>query len=263
MEVGSFVGRGQVLAVMDDAQLAQTQLKLVNDSTELERLRALYREGGVSQSDFEAAEMAFNVSRKSYENLVENTYLRSPISGVVSNRNYDRGDLYAGQPIFVVQQITPVKLLVGISETDYTQVHVGDEVSVTVDALPGRTFTGKIARIHPTVDPATRTFTAEVHVQNADRTLRPGLFARVKVEFGVNHSVVLPDVAVVKQQGSGQRFVFILEDGTARSVAVTLGRHFDTYYEILEGVSEGDLVATRGSSGLKNGARVEIVESNN
>ena len=96
VEVGSFVGRGQVLAVMDDAQLAQTQLKLVNDSTELERLRALYREGGVSQSDFEAAEMAFNVSRKSYENLVENTYLRSPISGVVSARNYDRGDLYAG-----------------------------------------------------------------------------------------------------------------------------------------------------------------------
>ena len=88
------------------------------------------------------------------------------------------------------------------------------------------------------------------------------MFARVKVEFGVNHSVVLPDVAVVKQQGSGQRFVFILENGTARSVAVTLGRHFDTYYEILEGVSEGDLVATRGSSGLKNGARVEIVENN-
>ncbi len=262
VEVGSFVGRGQVLAVMDDAQLAQTQLKLVNDSTELERLRALYREGGVSQSDFEAAEMAFNVSRKSYENLVENTYLRSPISGVVSARNYDRGDLYAGQPIFVVQQITPVKLLVGISETDYTQVHVGDEVSITADALPGRTFTGKVARIHPTVDPATRTFTAEVQVSNADRTLRPGMFARVKVEFGVNHSVVLPDVAVVKQQGSGQRFVFILENGTARSVAVTLGRHFDTYYEILEGVSEGDLVATRGSSGLKNGARVEIVENN-
>ena len=88
------------------------------------------------------------------------------------------------------------------------------------------------------------------------------MYARVNVNFGTKKHIVIPDQCIVKQQGSGQRFVFILENGTARSVAVTLGRHFDTYYEILEGVSEGDLVATRGSSGLKNGARVEIVENN-
>ncbi len=263
VDVGSFVGRGQVLAEMDDAQLAQSRLKLVNDSTELQRLRALLSEGGVSQSDFEAAEMAYNVSRKSYENLVENTILRSPISGVVSARGYDRGDLYAGQPIFVVQQITPVKLLVGVSETDYTRISVGDEVSITVDALPGRTFTGKVARIHPTIDAATHTFSAEIHVPNGDRALRPGMFARVTVEFGVNRSIVLPDVAVVKQQGSGQRFVFIIDDeGVVHSSVVTLGRHFGTSQEILAGVNEGDFVATKGSSGLRNGTKVEIVANN-
>ena len=97
-DVGSFVGRGQVLAVMDAAQLDQTRLKLVNDSTELSRLRSLYEEGGVSKSDYDAVEMAYNVSRRSFNNLVENTYLRSPISGVVTARNYDRGDLYNGHP---------------------------------------------------------------------------------------------------------------------------------------------------------------------
>ena len=263
VDVGSFVGRGQVLAEMDDAQLAQSRLKLVNDSTELERLRALFREGGVSQSDFEAAEMAFNVSRKSYENLLENTILRSPISGVVSARGYDRGDLYGGQPIFIVQQITPVKLLVGVSESDYTRIAVGDGVEITADALPGRTFAGKVTRIYPTIDAATHTFSAEIHVPNTDRALRPGMFARVKVSFGVNRSVVVPDVAVVKQQGSGQRFVFIIgEDGVARSSAVTLGRHFGTSQEILSGVSEGDLIATKGSSSLRNGSTVEIVANN-
>ena len=261
-DVGTFVARGQVLATMDAAQLDQTRLKLINDSTELGRLRSLYEEGGVSKSDFDAAEMAYKVSRRSYNNLVDNTYLRSPISGVVTARNYDRGDLYSGQPIFVVQQITPVKLRVGVSETDYTKVKLGNQVEITADALPGRTFTGKISKIYPTMDASTHTFITEIQVPNADRVLRPGMFARVKVEFGVNNSVVVPDEAVVKMQGSGQRCVYILQpDNTVVSSIVTLGRHFGDSYEILEGVSEGDVVTTKGSSSLRDGGAVRI--SNN
>ncbi|MCI6440816.1 MAG: biotin/lipoyl-binding protein, partial [Alistipes sp.] len=78
VDVGSFVERNQLLAEMDAAQLDQARLKLVNDSTELSRLRSLYEEGGVSKSDFDAAEMAWKVSRRSYNNLLENTLLRSP-----------------------------------------------------------------------------------------------------------------------------------------------------------------------------------------
>ncbi len=258
-DVGTFVGRGQVLAIMDAAQLDQTRLKLINDSTELSRLKSLYEEGGVSKSDYDAVEMAYNVSRRSFNNLAENTYLRSPISGVVTARNYDRGDLYNGQPIFVVQQITPVKLHVGVSESDYTKVKLGNQVEITVDAIPGRTFTGKINKIYPTMDAMTHTFITEILVQNADRVLRPGMFARVKVEFGINNSVVVPEEAVVKMQGSGQRCVYILQpDNTVESSLVKLGRHIEGMYEILEGVSEGDVVAAKGSSSLKDGSKVEI-----
>ncbi len=263
VDVGSFVNKNQLLAEMDASQLDQARLKLANDSTELSRLRSLYEEGGVSKSDFDAAEMAWKVSRRSYNNLLENTLLRSPISGVVTARNYDQGDLYSGQPIFVVQQITPVKLLVGISESDYTKVKKGDEVEITADAIPERVFKGKINKIYPTIDPASHTFTTEVLVGNADRTLRPGMFARVKVEFGVNNSIVVPDEAVVKMQGSGQRSVYVVgADNTVNSVIVKIGRHFDRYYEILEGLNEGDIVATKGSSSLKDGAKVEISKNN-
>lgn len=263
VDVGSFVNKGQLLAEMDAAQLDQARLKLVNDSTELSRLRSLYEEGGVSKSDFDAAEMAWKVSRRSYNNLLENTWLRSPISGVITARNYDQGDLYSGQPIFVVQQITPVKLLVGISESDYTNVKKGDQVEITADAIPGRTFTGKVNKVYPTIDPTSHTFTTEVLVGNTDRTLRPGMFARVKVKFGVNNSIVVPDEAVVKMQGSGQRSVYVVgSDNTVNSVIVKVGRHFDRYYEILEGLNEGDIVATKGSSSLKDGAKVEISKNN-
>ena len=263
VDVGDFVSKGQILAIMDAAQLDQTRMKLQNDSTELGRLNSLYRQGGVSKSDYDAAEMAYNVSKRAYDNLLENTLLRSPLNGVVSARNYDKGDMYSGKPIFVVEQITPVKLLVGISETDYTKVKKGDKVKITADALPNQEFTGTVNKIYPTIDPGTHTFTTEIIVPNGDKALRPGMFARVSVEFGVNHSVVIPDVAVVKQQGSSVRIVYVVQpDSTVKSTVVTLGRHFGTSYEILNGLNEGDQVAAKGSTSLRDGDKVEVISSN-
>jgi len=260
VEVGDFVNAGQVLAEMDRLNLDQARLKLSNDSTELARVRDLYKEGGVSQSDYEQLELSYKVSKSTYDNLVENTILRSPITGVVTARNYDRGDMYGmASPIFVVQQITPVKILVGISEKDYTRIHRGDKVSLSVDAIPGRTFEGRINRLHPVMDPATHTFNVEVLVNNGDRALRPGMYARVNVVFEVRRSIVIPDSAVLKQQGSGQKAVFTFQpDGSAKYTVVTLGRHFDSKYEILSGLSEGDKVIVSGNSGLRDGDKVEL-----
>lgn len=262
VDVGSFVNKGQVLAEMDRIQLTQQKLQLANAKTELDRLKQLYQQGGLSQSDYEAVELQYNVAKAAYDNLEQNTILRSPITGVVTARNYDRGDMYTmAQPIFTVQQITPVKLLVGVSETDYTKVKTGQQVSLTADALPGKTFTGKVNKIYPTVDALSHTFNVEVLVPNSDKVLRPGMYCKVTVNFGDAKSPVVPDEAVVRQLGSGQRFVYILnDDGTVRSSAVELGRHFGTSYEILSGVAAGDVVAVSGASSLKDGAKVEIVE---
>ncbi len=260
VEVGDFVSSGQILAEMDRVQLDQASLKLKNDETELARVKQLFEEGGVSQSDYEALELAFNVSKSSYANLLENTILRSPIGGVVSARNYDRGDMYAmAQPIYTVQQITPVKLLVPISETDYTRVKRGDKVRLTVDAIPGKVYEGSIVRLYPTMDAATHTFNAEVRVPNTNRELRPGMYARVTVDYGSNDSIVVPDAAVLKQQGSGQRIVYVLNpDSTVSIKMVGTGRHFGSYYEILSGLEEGEQVLTGGHTNLKSGDKVEV-----
>ena len=261
VEVGDFVRAGQIVAKMDEVSLNQSKLSMANDSLEYSRIKKLYEQGGVSKSDFDAMELKYNVTRSQYQNLLENTILRSPVSGVITARNYDQGDMYGGSPIYVVEQITPVKLYVGISEMDYTRVKKNDTVTLTADALPGKTFTGRIARIYPTIDAATHTFTAEVNVANRDRLLRPGMYARVTVNFGSNHSIVVPDDCVVKQQGSGVRSVFVLQaDNTVKEIVVTLGRHFGTEYEILSGVAEGDKVVVKGQASLKNGSKVNVQE---
>ena len=262
VEVGDYVVKGQVLAEMDRFQLEQLELQIQNDEVEYARLKGLYEEGGVSQSDFEAAELGYKVRKTNYQNLLENTILRSPINGYVTARNFDKGDMFSmSAPLFTVQQVVPVKLLVGISESEYTKVKKGDVVSLSVDALPGRDFTGKVNRLYPTINAATHTFNAEVIVQNADRALRPGMFARVKVTFGTNHRVVLPDQCIVKQEGTGQKFVYLLNtDDTVSYVPVTLGRHIGTEYEVVEGVTEGDLVVRKGQATLKDGVKVIVLD---
>ena len=262
VEVGDYVVKGQVLAEMDRNQLDQLELQIQNDEVEYARLKGLYEEGGVSQSDFEAAELGYKVRKTNYQNLLENTILRSPITGFVTARNFDKGDMFSmSAPLFTVQQVIPVKLLVGISENEYTKVKKGDTVSLTVDALPGRTFTGKVNRLYPTINAATHTFNAEVLVQNSDRALRPGMFARVRVVFGTNHRVVLPDQCIVKQEGTGQKFVYLLNnDETVSYVPVTLGRHMGTEYEVIDGVLEGDTVVFKGQSTLKDGVKVIVLE---
>lgn len=260
VEVGDFVSAGQVLAEMDRVQLDQAHLKYVNDSSELVRVKSLFEQGGVSQSDYEAMELSCKVSRSTYLNLEENTILRSPISGVVTARNYDRGDMYAmSQPIFTVQQISPVKLYVAISESDYTRVKRGDAVVITTDAVPDVTFSGRVERIYPTIDAASHTVNVEIHVPNNYRTLRPGMYSKVRLTFGKNRSIVIPDSAVQKQQGSGQRIVFVLGEGdVAVQRFVKLGRHFDSKYEVLEGLSEGEKVIVKGQSTLRDGLKVEV-----
>ncbi|MBP5560134.1 MAG: efflux RND transporter periplasmic adaptor subunit [Bacteroidales bacterium] len=259
-EVGDFVSKGQTLVEMDRVQLEQAELKLRNDETELERVRTLLAQGGISQADFEQLELACNVSRSTYKNLLENTILRSPVSGVVTARNYDRGDMYTmAQPIYTVQQITPVKVLVAISETEYTKVKKGDKVVLTADALTGKSFEGRVSRLHPTMDPATHTFNVEVQVPNTRRELRPGMYVRASVDFGDNRSIVVPDTAILKMQGSGTRTLFVINgEGLSEVRIVTLGRHWEGNYEILSGLQEGEKVVYKGNSTLKAGVEVEI-----
>lgn len=275
-EVGDYVRKGQVLAEMDmiqlqqvENQVMQAELQMKNNEVEYGRLKTLYDAGGLSQSDLEAIELGYEASKIAYnnalkqkENLEQNSRLKSPISGVVTARNYDAGDMYAmSAPIYTIEQIVPVKVKVGISESDYSKIKVGDVVSVAADALPDTTFAGKVDRIYPTVDSRTRTVLVEVKVPNTESLLKPGMSARATVTFGTNNSVIVPDVAVIKQQGSGQHFVYILnEDGTVSYKEVKLGRRLGKEYEILEGVEDGDKVVTGGMIRLKDGIKVIVNE---
>lgn len=261
-EVGDFVKKGQVLAEMDKAQLEQAELQLSNLKSEYERAKALRDKGGVSQSDFESIELQYKVAQTSLNNLRINTVLESPLDGVVSARNYDQGDMYSmSSPLFVVQQINPMKALVAVSEKDYTYLKKGVKVEFTPEAFGGKVFTGKVARVYPTIDPATHTVTAEVEIENSSYELRPGMYSAARVIFGVEDALVISDSAIVKQQGSGVKTVYVLKsDNTVELRVVELGRHAGSDYVVKSGINPGETVVISGQSTLRSGSKVQVIK---
>lgn len=261
-EVGDFVEKGQVLAQMDKAQLEQAELQLNNLKSEYDRAKALYEKGGVSKSDFETIELQYKVANTTYENLLTNTILKSPLNGVVSARNYDEGDMYTmSAPLYVVQQINPIKAFVAVSEKNYSLLKKGIKVEFTPEALNGKKYIGEVTRIHPTVDATTHTIVAEVTINNPKFELRPGMYSSARVIFSQGDAIVVPDTAVLKQQGSGVRTVYVLKaDGTVELRIVELGRHIGSEYVILSGVQAGEKVIVSGQSLLRSGIKVEVIE---
>jgi RND family efflux transporter MFP subunit len=259
VEIGDRVGKGQKLVQMDASNLKQLKLQLDNLRTEFNRIEELYKVGGVSKSEWEASKMTLEVRETSYKNMLENTALLSPINGVVTARNYDNGDMYGGAlPVLTVEQIIPVKLIINVSEIYFTQIKKGQKVNIKVDVYEDEEFEGIVNLVYPTINPATRTFPVEVRVANRDMKVRPGMFARVTLNFGTIRHVVVPDLAVGKQSGSGERYVFVYKDGKVHRNVVELGRRMGDEYELISGVDSDSRVVVAGQSRLLDGVEVEV-----
>lgn len=260
VDIGSKVSRGQRVVILDDVNIEQLRVRLENCRREYDRAVKLLEIGGGTQQSVDQLKTELDATSRQYSNLVENTVLVSPISGVVTARNYDPGDMTGSQPILTIEQMQPVKVLVNISESDFTKVHQGEKVEVKSDVYPDETFTGTVYLIHPSIDPATRTFTVEITIPNTDNRLRPVMFARVLFDFGSAEHVVVPDRSVVKQSGSGNKYVYVLNpaDSTVSYNRVTLGRRIADAYELLSGVESGSTVVTAGQSRLADGVKVRV-----
>ena len=259
VKVGDRVGAGQAVARMEATQAAQAQIQLADAKTNFARMDELYKVGGVSKAQWEQAKSAVDQAKLAYGNAAENTVLRSPISGFVTAKNYDNGDMTSPQlPVVVIQQIAPVKAVIGVSEQYYSLLKKGAAATLSVDALGEETFSGVVTNIFPTLDPVTHTVSTEIEVANKDLKLRPGMYARVHLDFGTKEALTVPDKAIVRQAGSGARYVYVFSGGKAVYRAVELGQQQGDLYEVISGLNAGDQVIISAPSNLKNGLSVKL-----
>ena len=259
VKVGDRVGAGQAVARMEATQASQAQIQLADAKTNFARMDELYKVGGVSKAQWEQAKSAVDQAKLAYGNAAENTILRSPISGFVTAKNYDNGDMTSPQlPVVVIQQIAPVKAVIGVSEQYYSYLKKGAAATLSVDALGEETFSGIVTNIFPTLDPVTHTVSTEIEVANKDLKLRPGMYARVHLDFGTKEALTVPDKAIVRQAGSGARYVYVFSGGKAVYRAVELGQQQGDLYEVVSGLNAGDQVIISAPSNLKNGLSVKL-----
>lgn len=261
VEVGATVSRGQLLAQMDPTSYNQVAVQLANLEADYNRLNKVYAAGGISKQTLDQTATQLEVMRTQSANLLANIRLTSPIDGVVTARNFDPGDMYNGSaPILTVMQINTLKVTLSLAERFFPNVRLGMGAEIRVDMLPNKVYEGKVSLIYPTIDPATRTFMIEISIPNPTKELRPGMFSRTTIHFGTKKGITVKDIAIQRQLGTNERYVFVAVDGKAERRLVTTGIQVGDQVEILSGVNEGDMVITEGISRLMQGTEIEVVQ---
>lgn len=265
VEVGDRVREGDVLVEMDPTQLLQAQVQFATLEENFKRLDTLRKVGSVSQQQYDQTKTQYEVSKASLANLRRNSILRAPISGVITGRYYNEGELYTMAPtaksngqaaIYTVMQDNPLKVQFSVAEHLYPKVKLGQRAQVEVDAYGDRQFEGRVSRIWPAMDPLTHTFQVEAQVPNGDLKLRPGMFARVKMSFGRVTYVQVRDLAVQQQRGSNEKYLFVVEGDVVRRVVVQVGEQHGDRLNILRGLSGGEQVVIAGIAPLRDSTRV-------
>ena len=275
VDEGVKVGKGQKLVLLDDVNTTQYELAvdnakaaLRNAQTNYDRAVELLKIGGGTQQSVDQMEVtlinaknAVAQAERTLANARENTVLTSPISGVVTARNYDPGDMTGALPILTVAQVNPVKVVINVNESQLANVHKGMPVDLTFNTYGDEVFKGTVSLVMPTVDAASRTVGVEITLPNSDGRVLPGMFGRATISHGTSSHVVVPDRAVVKQQGSGDHYVYVLKsDGTVSYNKVELGQRIGTSYELISGVPAGSEVIVEGQNALTDGKKVQVIK---
>jgi membrane fusion protein, multidrug efflux system len=288
VRLGDRVNRGQRLAKIEDyeiveqvkqaeaaqevslATIRQREADLKQAQTSAERSRSLYErqllpkqtlddnearyQAAIAQLDLARAQSTQSKARLEELRInLANTTVTSPVNGFVARRAVDPGAYVSQQaPVADVVDITTVRLVANVVEKDLKQLKAGDATRVQVDAFPGETFKGRIARVSPVLDPATRTAPIEIEIPNGDFRLKPGMYARVGITTDVKKDALVVPVNAVVDLG-GRRGVFQPQGDSAVFHSVQVGSEEKDLVEIVGGINEGDYVITTGAGALRDG----------
>lgn len=261
VDVGSRVRAGQVLVRMDQNQLNTTKINLASTKTELNRIGTLKETGSASQQAYDQLKAQYDQLQQTLSFLENNTFVKAQFSGIISAKNYEDGEMYAGQPILTLTQIHQLKAFVSIPETFFPIVKPGMRVDIHSDIYPTQVFPSTIEQIYPTIDAGSHTFKAKLKIPNSREMIRPGMFVTTLLEMGKAETIVVPYQAVLKLQGSNERYIFLNNNGVAKRVTVELGQRFDENIEIISSeIKEGDEIIVAGQARLSDGVKIEVAK---
>jgi RND family efflux transporter MFP subunit len=266
VEIGNNVRKDQVVALMDRTNLETAKINMLKLETDFKRLETLKQSNSIADQQYDQIKSAYEIAKTSYQFLLDNTQLKAPFSGVISGKYFEDGEIYSGAPIpsvgkaaiVSIIQINQLKALISIASNYYPMVKVGMKADVKSEIYPDLIVNGDIYRIYPTIDNATKTFTVEVKIPNSDLKLRPGMFSKIQLNLGQGSAILVPNIAIIKQTGTNDMFVYLNKNNVAVKTPVKTGRMIDDRIEVTEGIAEGDEVIVVGQNKLENQVAIII-----
>ena len=240
VEIGDRVRRGDSIVRMDQQQYQTTRLTIANLRVEMARLDSLLTYGSATQQQRDQMQLQLEQTKVNLKFLTTNTFNLAPITGVVTAKNYEDGELYSGQPIVTLAEVDRLKTLVAIPEHYLPRIRKGMSLQLLSDVYPDRVFPASVEVVYPTIDAATHTFQAKVVVPNKEGLLRPGMYVQTTIGLGTDRVITAPYSTVLKLIGANDRYVFIHNKGRAQRVTVEMG---DRFGDDVEFYSNGALEA--------------------
>ncbi len=268
VEEGTFVKTGQVMAQLDDDKLsldlAEAEARLKQLENDARRNRELFEKKIVSQEVFERTQSEYEMQKTKVGQarlFKDYASIRAPFDGIVAERMIKVGNMVpVNEPCFRVTDFDPLLAVLHVPEKDLAKLKKDQDATIEPDAIQGNTFTGKIIRISPVVNSNSGTFKVTIAVSDKERKLKPGMFARVRIQFDKHtDSVLVPKDAVLTEGSESVVFIVNKTDKTARRQIIETGYIDSNHMEVTSGLNQGDTVITTGIGGLKDGSKVEIL----
>jgi len=268
VEIGDHVSKGQIVAAMDPTNLELARLNLINLETNFKRLDTLKKTNTIADQQYDEIKTAYEAAKVSYQFLLDNTEIKAPFDGIISGKYFEDGENFSGAPntqagksaIVTIVQIKHLKALIGLPASYFPKMKQGMKVKISSDIYPDETFEGEVYNIYPTIDNATKTFTIGVKINNPDLKLRPGMFAKMQLNMGKGDAILVPMIALIKQTGTDDMYLFVNENNIAVKKPVKTGRIIDDQTEIVEGIKVGDEIVVSGQNKLENQTPITIVK---
>ena len=269
---GQNVSKGQVLATIDDGgmaqQVAQLEATTALAKTTFERQKRLWEQKIGSEIQFLQAKTSYESQKNSLEQFkkqLSKATIRAPFSGVIDDVIKEQGTVVApgmGSEIFRIVNLDNMYIETDVPETYIKNITKGKEVQVSFPVL-GKDIATKVRETGNFINPANRTFTIEIQVPNSDKNIKPNLTAKLKINDYTNQKAILIPQSIISENAEGQQYVYIISDlngnkGIAKQTVVKTGKTQGDIIEILEGVTEGDLLIQAGARSVKNGQEVKI-----
>lgn len=260
-KIGDFVKEGQVIVEFDidnpSLQFNQAKTTFENAQKNYERVKALYDIGETSQANYDGVETQYRVAKRNYESLHKMLFVESPIDGYIVDLKVNPGDgVKSEAPLFTVAQLNKMRSKIWVSEKEIVQFKKGMEA---VTEFGGKKFVGKIVELALAMDPARQAFYVEVEFDNPNSVMKSGVTKEIKILTYENQkSIIIPRNLVINDDKGS--YVFVAENDKAAKKYINNGNESGIYYEISNGLKEGDLLIVKGSSQLEDGTKIKMIQ---